>query len=48
MGLKEKNYPHLLTGSVEISPYGSSENGLWNKSSDIDISAIFSDRLAHN
>ena len=42
-------YPHLLTGEIKISGFGSCQNGLWNStSSDVDVTAVFVDRLCHN
>ena len=37
-----------MTGEIKITAFGSSMNGLWNSDSDIDITAIFINRLAHN
>ena len=43
------DYPSLLTGEINISGFGSCQNGLWNaENSDIDVTAIFSDKLGHN
>ena len=45
----DKEYPACLTGQLQISGFGSCQNGLWNgEKSDIDITCIVQDKLTYN